>query len=435
MPLLSAFTPCGHLECSSRPAHGEEFYGLIKGLYQKQEGQNFDFTPPVYTAGVVTTPGTYAEAKLYAWAMGAARVLYELEHARNQQYPLRSLDLLPLLELDYGIIPGPYDSIPVRQAAVAAAELLPNGAKASNLVNGLRAILGANFLGVNTAQTPFAGWTPTTYPATPGTGPGHFTDVRVPARMVQLVDPVVSTGSPVWCAYQPLSINTITNPTGAVQVGGAAQVLYAGDVVVVQGENTSQAEKVTITQVATQPPAGSNASAATLPAGTTTWASSTNYTRGAYVTPTTANANGFYFIAQLPAGGTGVGTSGTTEPTWPSGLGQTVVDGGITWTAVGASFVFQATFTKAHDVGATVTTGNFPYWWSTQRVVWIIMKAAAATDRESRRKVDAFLGKVLPGVTQWAQLSSVVGSPVGPLTVNGAMGTQTIGSESWTASM
>ena len=91
---------------------------------------------------------------------------------------------------------------------------------------------------------------------------------------------------------------------------------------------------------------------------------------------------------------------------------------------------FQAAFTKPHDAGASVTTGPFPFWWSTQRQVWIVVSSTAANDPSARRRINEFMRKVSRGVTQWAIVepasTSGVGGTVGPLTVNGAMGTQTL---------
>lgn len=56
------------------------------------------------------------------------------------------------------------------------------------------------------------------------------------------------------------------------------------------------------------------------------WAANTAYTTASYVT----NASGYYFRC------TGAGTSHpTTEPTWPTTIGSTVVDSGATWTCWG----------------------------------------------------------------------------------------------------
>ena len=408
MPLLSAFTPCGLLECTGESPDAELFYDELIQLYGG-DGIVFDFTP-----------GSYAEAKLYAWAMGLAYVNAELKHGGNQAKAASVYDLLPLRELDYQLTPNANDTIPQRQAALAARELLVGGASAPNLVAGLRAILGASFLAYVVATPTGGAFQPTVYPAAPGTGPGAFADVRVPTRLLQLVDPVATLGA-AWCAYTNLDTSA------------GALTLVPGDVIVVQPGNTSQMEKVTVTAVAVTPPAGSNASPATLPAGTTTWAASSTYGSRAYVQPTSANQKGFYFYS------VGGGVSGSSEPAWPVAIGQSVTDGTVTWVAAGASLCFQATFTKAHDVGAALVAGHFPYWWSTQRYAWIVVTAAAAIDAESRRKVNDFLTRAARGVSQWAIVQAATTTPtggtVGPLHVNDPMGTQPIAAFTFTNSM
>lgn len=74
-----------------------------------------------------------------------------------------------------------------------------------------------------------------------------------------------------------------------------------------------------------------------LPAGITavlytTWAASTTYAIGDQVVPKAA-PNGFYFEATAIT----TGTSGASEPTWPTTVGQTVVDSGVTWTCWGST--------------------------------------------------------------------------------------------------
>lgn len=55
------------------------------------------------------------------------------------------------------------------------------------------------------------------------------------------------------------------------------------------------------------------------------WVALTNYTAGDVVRPTTAN--GFRYVVTIDAGSAGAG-----EPVWPTTIGATVVDGGLTWT-------------------------------------------------------------------------------------------------------
>src|SRR6266487_1333798 len=90
------------------------------------------------------------------------------------------------------------------------------------------------------------------------------------------------------------------------------------------------------------------------------WATTRGYTAGTIVTPTTANANGFTYRAINP------GTSGSTEPSWPTGAGATVVENGatppITWQQNGGA-VYEQPDEQIEYAGATALTvrANFDY--------------------------------------------------------------------------
>lgn len=63
------------------------------------------------------------------------------------------------------------------------------------------------------------------------------------------------------------------------------------------------------------------------------WAASTNYALGDKRRPTADN----FFNYEVT---TDVGSSAASEPTWPTTVGATVVDGGITWTCLGRRELF-----------------------------------------------------------------------------------------------
>lgn len=79
----------------------------------------------------------------------------------------------------------------------------------------------------------------------------------------------------------------------------------------------------------------------------TPWAAATAYAVGQLVRPTTGNS----FVYRCAVGGT---SHATVEPAWPTTVGQTVTDNGITWTCVGTSVIKWAC-TNPSWPSATVT--------------------------------------------------------------------------------
>jgi hypothetical protein len=97
--------------------------------------------------------------------------------------------------------------------------------------------------------------------------------------------------------------------------------------------------------------------------GLPAWAATTAYSVGDAVEPTTPN--GYRYVC------TTAGTSGGSEPTWPTtGIGSTIVDGTVVWTFVGARHELteiklaltevglgSAVAGAALDLGTTLTSG------------------------------------------------------------------------------
>lgn len=417
MPKLSAFTPTGMLKLSGAPSRAEVLYRSLVSALSGKNGGGFDMSQ-----------GTRMEVWAYAMAKCLARAAYAVERAGNQRTPLKASDLLPLLERAYLVVPSPGETRPERAATLAAIDALSGGGRFSDLASMLRSLLGSEFLALVptaalTTGSPATPITPAVWPASPGAAhaPGNWVDARTASLYLQLLDPVTTIDGTTqsWCAYSWLDTSRVVSAT---------------------------------------------------------WQAGATYAQGFAIVPTVPNG----YVYQCTAPGT---ASATTEPEWPTAIGSTVVDSGVTWTcaatsspalhlgqtitiqgendAVAENLVVQgfsltlptvsgsqiapsgapcflATFTKPHDMGATIVTGPFPYWASTQRQLIVVVTAAAAANREVRRKIDTYLGRGARGVDTWAIVagtpSSVVGGTLGGVQVGGPMGTQTVGPFNYTAS-
>ena len=62
------------------------------------------------------------------------------------------------------------------------------------------------------------------------------------------------------------------------------------------------------------------------------WQASTSYAIGAIVRATTTQASGLVFRCTV------AGTSASTQPAWPTDIGSTIVDGGVTWAAISSVY-------------------------------------------------------------------------------------------------
>jgi hypothetical protein len=92
----------------------------------------------------------------------------------------------------------------------------------------------------------------------------------------------------------------------------------------------------------------------------------------------------------------------------------------------GVTTQFEATFTNAHDVGATVNTGPFCRWTSNKAFLFVELTPAAAVDAPTRAVVDAYMQKLARGVTGWANVAAS-GGVIGPYVVGTTpLGTATI---------
>lgn len=109
------------------------------------------------------------------------------------------------------------------------------------------------------------------------------------------------------------------------------------------------------------------------------WAASTAYTLGQSRVPTASN--GFRYVVQT------AGTTGSTEPTWPTAIGSTVADGSVLWrceAAIHAPTEYRLALTEAGlssaTPGAALVIGTEVLGGSAEAVdVWMDVTNAVST--------------------------------------------------------
>ena len=221
MPKLSLFTPLGLLKLSAKQSPAESFYGQMRAAL----GDQF-----------ALDEGTHVEASVYARAMALGRAATLLEHAGDQAYPATITELIPSREAEFGIVPGPLDSIADRRRTLGAATLLPKGATYTALVEAFGALLGDDFLGIRPTPSPEA----VNYPTELGDQPMNLQLPEVERKFIRLMEPLTSGGPEYKLVdYLPLDPNKGTFD--------AASRVLVGDVLVVDSENASRTERVTVT--------------------------------------------------------------------------------------------------------------------------------------------------------------------------------------------
>lgn len=215
MPVLSAFTPLGILRLSSEPSYGESIYrAMVASL-----GDNYN-----------VEPGSRMEATIYAQAMGLAETRMLLEHAGRQQHPLYVDEMIADREREYGLVPGPHDTLVQRQAALAARMLLPRGARREAVVDALTLLLGDNFVGYRTTPKDEI----TNSPTSLGDQPMNLQKPNIPRKIVRITTGIsTGLGAPQTVTY------TTVDPTD--------RPILRGDTIVVDPAIQSVQERVLIT--------------------------------------------------------------------------------------------------------------------------------------------------------------------------------------------
>jgi hypothetical protein len=209
------------LELADQPSHAETIYESMIGSLGAKEGESFD-----------VSEGTRAEATIYAQAMAFAEARYLLEHAGLQIDPAYVDEMMADREREYGIIPGPNDSMPQRRAVLAARKLLPRGARREAIEDGLRTILGSNFVCYRTT-TPaeIANW-----PATLGAPQQNLQLPATPRKLLRITHGIsIGLGAPQ--AVQYTTVDPVTD------------TLLVGDHLLIGPEIPTSSETVRVTAV------------------------------------------------------------------------------------------------------------------------------------------------------------------------------------------
>ena len=374
MAQFSCFAPFGLFTFGREPSPAEGIYTALVNAYKSL----YDMTPGA----------SYKEALVYATAIALASSRVTIQRMKNQRRPLKAVDKLPVLELDYGVVPGALDTIDQRQAAVHARELLMHGSREEAVTADLTALLGTGFLKYRVTQASEL----ITWPTNPGaTGAWQRPDAA--PRFYQLLDSVDAIlGVPTVRTARIVALNSSTAP-------------IVGDVLCVEPEVNAVTEAVAITNIVTT----WNLTATftkTHAAGSTLIMIGTSglitYTLTAAITSSMLNAP---ITVQV--------TGGAIAPATFTIDNDTSSAETITGTATAALWSITATWSAPHSIGAMVRT-NMPIQTSTQREVQIIVTSAVARNAELRRQIGLIMQRHAKSVGRWLIIEASSSTQVGP---------------------
>lgn len=214
MPLTSAFTPAGLLECSGEPSDAENIYNTLKA----QMSPAFD-----------VSDNTYEGCELYAMAMQLAWARAILKRVPRELHPATCYDLLTTLEKDWACTPLATDTLYQRQLRIAARKLLMRGSREEAIVTDLTAAIGSDFLKLNALPSGDAANYPTT-----ATDVGTFPLPALAPKFYKATTSVPVTG--IAYAVVLASVNTSAAP-------------LVGEKITIEPDIVGNAEAVTIASV------------------------------------------------------------------------------------------------------------------------------------------------------------------------------------------
>lgn len=227
--LPSLFTPGGLLLLSDETPIAERLHTTIVRLLT--DGQPGNLSAEV---------GSFVDCFAFAFARVLARVQQRQQQLDRERLGVGAYELLAGLEEEFGLKPGPTDTIAQRQLALSQAMKKLLGSVRPALEQSLYELHGADYIGVH-IRNPENGEADV-WPAALGDSPQLLGADDMDRKLVRLPDGIsTDLGSSQSVAYVPID----PNPSD----GGHS--LVKGDMVVLGVENLGLAETVTVESTST----------------------------------------------------------------------------------------------------------------------------------------------------------------------------------------
>lgn len=220
----SAFAPNGLLQLKAGPPAAQVLHATIVSLLS--DGSEFALS---------TELGSFVDCFAFTLARALAKAQLRQQKLDRERLAMGAYELLAALEEEYGLTPGPDDTLRTRRRALLARMKAALGSRRTALEQALRDLLGDDYVGLHVRSTDEVD----VWPAALGDDPMLLTVPDIPRKLVRLPNAVsTGLGAPQFVTYVPID-PAPESPT--------EHTLLAGDQIVVGVDNLGLAETVTVT--------------------------------------------------------------------------------------------------------------------------------------------------------------------------------------------
>ncbi len=227
MPRLSIFTPVGLLRMTAADAEARVIFNA------KVSALGANRLRPAYAT---VDPNTRLEAKLYAESIMEAAVRMLLRRGGDADDPKRiHPELVPLREMEWGLVPEAGDTMALRKGHLQAAYQLPGGGDRYSIENALKALLGSGFIYYRTMKPSER----VSYPSAISDSPINLQAPTVKRVLIRLGSLGVSLPGPSAQKVYYVPFDPLSPPPGQ-------QLLQKNDVLVLEPEISARTETVTV---------------------------------------------------------------------------------------------------------------------------------------------------------------------------------------------